>query len=142
MMYIEEFRAAAAARFNTQFTSAFPTTKIKWDNLPFEQPDGEIYASFSVVEATGREAEIGTGTKTERYTGMLRIGIHIPKDQGTRAGNQQIQVATRIFFRKSLLGVNWTAKFTRGIRTREVASGEWCVYMIDINYERDERNSA
>lgn len=142
MMYLEEFRAAAAARFNTQFSAAYPTTPIEWDNLPFEQPDGEIYASFRVVEAVGREAEIGTGTKTERYTGMLRIGIHIPKDQGTKSGNAVIQTAARIFFRQSLLGVNWTAKFTRGIRVREVSAGEWCVYMIDINYERDERNSA
>ena len=141
MMYIEEFRAAAAASFNTQFASVYPSIPIQWENLPFEQPDGLPYVSFMVGDGMGREAEIGTGTKVERYTGQVRIMVHVPKDQGSKLSNEIAQVAARIFIRQALTGVNWATRFTRGTRVREVTAGEWCVRTIDIAYERDERNS-
>lgn len=141
MMYIEEFRAAAAARFNSLFPASYPLVPIQWENLPFEQPDGEPYVSFMTSDAGGREAEIGTGTKTERWVGQIRIMVHVPKDQGSKEQNEIAQTAVRIFYRQSLAGVNWTAKFTRSVRTNEVTAGEWCVRTLDIAYERDERNS-
>lgn len=141
MMYIEEFRAAAAAEFNTAFSAAYPAVPIEWENQPFEQPNGAPYVSFVVGDAMGREAEIGTGTKVERWSGQLRIIVHVPKDQGSKLGNEIAQVASRIFIRQTLAGVNWHARFTRGVRVNEVQAGEWCVRTLDIAYERDERNS-
>lgn len=141
MMHLEDFRAATAARFQTQMAADYPTLLIQWENLPFEQPLATIWVSFHVLDGTGFEAEIGTGTKVERYPGVIQVNVHVPEDTGERQGNLIAQSAARVFVRQALSGAGWNARF-RAAGVRKFDEKDHCVLVVRVPYERDERNSA
>ena len=73
---------AARNTIQNHFNTNFKTTIIKWDNVPFENPNDSAWVQFHVLNNLGRQVSTGAPTKRFRRFGIIMAQIYTPEGSG------------------------------------------------------------
>ncbi len=124
----------------TQRMRAFdPTMKIAIPNLPFDQPEGQVFGKMYLLG--GRSVNAGKSGEQVlvRYTGILQVSFFSPNEKGTKRACEAVDEIIRVFenYRgRDAAGVDYTFK-TAETRQPEM-KGNWHTEIVRIPYFRDE----
>ena len=94
-MSFEDERHAIEERFKSNYSS----TEVKYENVPFTQPDEESWVALTILSGGGQNNSIGTGmsSRLERFSGIIQIDIHTPEDGGTKPARNLADTIAAIF---------------------------------------------
>ena len=91
MTYAQE-RADVEARLNTNWT----TTSIAWDNVAFIPTPGTAWIRCTILSGDADPLSFGQDTDIE-YSGLIDIGIFVPKDTGNATARGYADTLAAIF---------------------------------------------
>ena len=134
-MSFEDERVAIESRFADNYSS----TVIKYENVPFVQPDGASWVALTVLSGEGVPASIGTGigSRLDRFSGIVQIDIYTVEDVGTKTARQLADTIGAIFdnvqFSSGSSGTITTR--TSSYLTRGVENG-WHHSVVSVAYHR------
>lgn len=72
------------AEFETRTILAIPSVPTEFDNVRFEQPKDEMWASGYLMFTASKRASIGSTARFDRHTGFWCVDLYIPEEQGTK----------------------------------------------------------
>jgi hypothetical protein len=95
-MSYEVARETLETRFNTQWASA---TKIRWQNVddPTIPPANAAWVAFSILPGASTNVGVGANAKLHRESGIIDIGIYVPRGTGSHAAVAYADTASAIF---------------------------------------------
>jgi hypothetical protein len=91
----EDERVAIESRFSDNYSS----TGIRYENVPFVQPDSTNWVAITILSGNGIAASIGTGigSRLDRFSGIVQIDIYTVEDGGTKSARQLADTIAAIF---------------------------------------------
>ena len=91
----EDERRAIEQRFQDNFT----TYPVKYENVPFTQPEGNPWVALTILSGGGEIGSLGTGmtSRLERFSGIIQIDIYTPEDDGTKTAREAADTIAAIF---------------------------------------------
>ena len=94
-MSFEDERHAIEARFAANYSS----TQVKYENVPFVQPEGESWVALTILSGGGEVNSIGTGmsSRLERFSGIISLDIFTVEDVGTKTARDLADIIAAIF---------------------------------------------
>lgn len=94
-MSFEDERRAIEQRFETNFVAA----AIKYENVPFDQPEATSWVALTILSGAGNAASIGTGSgsRLNRFAGIVQIDIFTVEETGTKTARQLADTIAAIF---------------------------------------------
>ncbi len=136
MSFADERRA-----IENRFSSNFTATKVKYENVPFDQPDNASYVGLVILSGNGESTTIGvggSGRRNRRYAGIIQVDIFSPEDGGTNAARVLADTIDAIFE-----NVSFSAGGSGTITTRVpffttlgIENG-WYHSVVSVAYQRD-----
>ena len=116
-----------------------PDLMIAIPNLPFDQPEGEVFGKMFLLGGRSTNAA-KSGEKTlVRRTGILQVTFFSPAEKGTKRACEAVDEIVRVFenYRgRDDAGVEYTFK-TAETRNPDTKGG-WHMTIVRIPYYRDE----
>ena len=109
-------------------------TPISFENVHFEQQDGQPFIEVMLMPDSGEQASLGDNNALNRWTGSILIGVHVPIGQGSAAAFRLADNLLRLFYHFKQGGF-----FT--LTGNSVPSGEtgsWYKVDVSIPYQYDE----
>lgn len=134
-MSFEDERVAVESRFSGIYSS----TTVKYENVPFVQPDAASWVALTVLSGQGVAASLGTGSgsRLDRFSGIIQIDIYTVEDSGTKAARQLADTIGAIFdnvqFSSGSSGTITTR--TPSYLTQGVKNG-WHHSVVSVAYHR------
>jgi len=91
-MSYETEREDIETRLNTNWT----TTDIAWDNVPYIPTPGTAWIRCTILPGGAEGLSFGSDTDIE-YSGIIDLGIFVPKDTGNNTARQYADTLAAIF---------------------------------------------
>lgn len=116
-----------------------PDLKIAIPNLPFDQPEGEVFGKMYLLGGRSINAAKSGEDILVRRTGVLQVSFFSPAEKGTKRACEAIDEIIRVFenFRgRDEAGVDYTFK-TAETRQPDMKGG-WHMSIVRLPYYRDE----
>ncbi len=113
------------------------TTPIKYDNVPFQEPQGVPWIAVFLLETIGDQ--ISTNKPRHRFEGEIVIQIFTPLHQGSKVALDLASQAAAIF-RRAQFGTTDSGFFTcmtPQIQPIGVEEGGWYQVNLAVPYKRD-----
>jgi len=91
----EDERHAIEKRFEANYSS----TDVKYENVPFTQPDNGSWVALVILSGDGQNGSIGTGmsSRLERFSGIIQVDIYTVEDGGTKSARDLADIIAAIF---------------------------------------------
>jgi|TARA_Y100000310_G_C20704101_1_gene833182 hypothetical protein len=91
----EDERAAIERRFGANYSA----TDVKYENVPFTQPERTSWVALTILSGSGTNESIGTGmsSRLERFAGIIQIDVYTVEDGGTGAARNLADTIGAIF---------------------------------------------
>jgi len=86
-MNFDGAREQIETTIKTEFGTAFPTYKVQYENVRFEQPKGTPWIDVRIIEGDYVRQNLGTSKKYRGY-GVINVTCLVPEDSGTKIINQ------------------------------------------------------
>ena len=134
-MSFEDERVAVESRFASNYSS----TVVKYENVPFAQPEAVSWVALTILSGEGSAASLGTGngSRLDRFSGIVQIDIYTVEDVGTKTARQLADTIGAIFdnvqFSSGSSGTITTR--TPSYLTRGVENG-WHHSVVSVAYHR------
>ena len=110
----------------THLKDNWTQTPISFENVYFEQQDGQPFIEVIIMPDTGNQASLGEKA-LNRWTGSIIISVYVPLGQGSSAAFRLADDITQLFYRFTEDGFTaWTA---HTVPSEEL--GQW--YKVDVN---------
>ena len=134
-MSFEDERHAIEARFADNYSAS----QVKWENVPFIQPDGASWVALTILSGGGEVNSIGTGmsSRLERFSGIIQIDIFTVEDIGTKTARDLADIIAAIFDVKEFSSGSSGAIITRvpSYQTLGVEDG-WLHSVVSVAFQR------
>lgn len=133
MSFADE-RTAIEARFAANF-SANP---VKYENVPFDQPDAASWVALTILPGDAIPVSIGTARRVERHSGIIQIDVYTVEDGGTKAARTLADSVAGVFRNVQFSSGNSGTISTGApsLTTLGVAEG-WFHLVVSVTYHRD-----
>lgn len=110
-----------------------PSSRMKFDNKVFKQPDSEEWAHFQVLFGESQNVKIcGSGT-TYRQAGTVQLYIYVPHDEGAQRAYELGDEFRSIFANKTIGDVRLRSGFM-GLPTQ---TSNWYEIRVSVPFEYD-----
>jgi hypothetical protein len=131
----EDERHAIEARFSANYSS----TQVKYENVPFAQPDETSWVALTILSGGGEVNSLGTGmsSRLERFSGIIQIDIYTVEDAGTKTARELADTIAAIFDVKEFSSGSSGTIVTRvpSYSTLGVQNG-WHHSVVSVAYQR------
>jgi len=105
--FTEDFRAMSETLFQSEFGILYPTIKVQWDDIPFDQPK-DRWVAFTVNQNPAKQATIGNRFIV-RTTGYIQIDVMVAGEKGKLVEAKKIaEAAADIFAYRKFKGAQIT----------------------------------
>lgn len=141
-MSLETMRAFVETRVKSVIlASAFPSTTIRFDNVPFSQPKNAPYVAVHIMDGSSFQANLGNRF-TERHPGVVQIDVVVPKDGGKHTQNLMAEAIGSSFRAlRASLADQASVQFKTPSYKDLGEEGPWCVMAVSLPFIRDEKVS-
>lgn len=121
-----------------RFAANYSATGVKYENVPFDQPDNSSWVAITVLSGEGQTASIGTGSsQLKRFSGIIQMDVYTVEDGGTSGGRQLADTIATIFDNVQFSSGSSGTITTRvpSFATRGVENG-WHHSVVSVAYHR------
>lgn len=136
MSAFQDERKAIELHFSGNFTGV-PLSRVKWQNVPFNQPSNQSWVALETLPGGGNQASIGD-SPLYRYAGIIQVTIYTLPDTGTNASLVIADNVEAVFRSKQLSNGNSGTITTRTpFQTYLGVADGWDRRVISVAYQRD-----
>jgi hypothetical protein len=122
-------RQAIETRFQTNWT----TTTIKWDGVPFQEPEPKApWVAFVVLMGDGNQASLGDAP-LKRVVGVVSLQIFLPENSGVQVAYSLADTFAGIFDRKQFGTPTVTTRICSAPRRIGPRNG-WEQFVTDVSF--------
>lgn len=135
-MSFQDTRRAIESRFANNWT-ATTTDRIKYENVPFEQPTSGTWVALTILTGAAGIAGIST-TPLNRYAGLIQVDIFAAEKTGSDASWALADSVSTIFRHKQFSAGSSGTITSRvpGVQNMGVENG-WHRLVVSIPFQRD-----
>lgn len=90
-MNLDAPRAKIDSLVKAAIAANHPGTKVQYQNLKFDQPNGQTWVSVQTTPGESVRADIGVSNPRFFHWGVAQINIMVPQDKGTKPHNDFCQ---------------------------------------------------
>lgn len=136
-MSLETHRVQVEQAVKNYMTANYPAVPVKYENVPFNQPDGPFVAVY-VMSGDSFRANLG-GNYRVRHACLIQIDVLVPVDKGTKDANNMAEGLGLLFQEQDVL-LSDGARVIYRTPTYETMSNQGGFYrkMVRIGATRDE----
>jgi len=128
MSYSQE-RADIESRLGTNWS----TTPIAWDNVAYVPTPGTAWIRCTILPGSAEGLAFGKDTDIE-YSGIIDIGIFVPKDSGNNVARQYADTLAAIFNLEDFGAINCDEACAQNLGIED----EWYRFNVTIPFSRRE----
>ena len=121
--YIEGLREFLTSKFKTDFLAQFPTAKIRYENVKYENQEGLTSPVVYIRDEPVIRAQRAIGLNDLRLEGLFHIEAVTPEDTGTKQIREYVDYGTSIFE-----GLDYHIPNIGYIRTKEITYNQLSMY--------------
>lgn len=135
-MSFDQAREAIFETFKTEFGTAYPSTKVYFENQPFEQPKGAPWVSIAFLPNVSHRAALGPGNQFH-HLGVLNVNVYVPENTGTKVMHQMGDKVFNILAdREWSLAAGALTTYGCERRTRGATQG-WYIHNVQCEFRLD-----
>ena len=133
MSFADERRA-----FETRMTDNWTGQPVKYENIPFNQPDGSPWIQMTILPGSGLNASIGTTRSVQRHVGIIQFDVYVPEMTGTGTARTIADSIATIWRNKQFeAGDSGTiTTYVPSYQSLGVNEG-WYHGVVTVSYQRD-----